>query len=73
MLTVYHSTTSPSCTILVGDDRGNFQGSWTTTAGATSTTVDLQGVNITFVGVSCSSLTKRASFKLDAVQVIPPP
>lgn len=68
-LTVYHSTTSPSCNIFIGDAQGNVVVAGTTTAGATSTTVDLQGVNIMFVGVQCSGLTKKALFQLDAVKV----
>ncbi len=71
-LTVYHSTTSPSCTIAFGNADGSYWWGGTTTAGTAFTTIDLPDTNISFVGVSCSALAKKASFQLDAVQVTSP-
>lgn len=71
-VTIYHSTTSPSCTIVAsnGQDVGGPLG--VTTAGTTSTTVDLPASYETVsVGVMCSNLAKKTSFQLDAVLATP--
>jgi len=70
-LTVYHSATSPSCGVAVANAQGVFQPVGYTTAGALYSTFSSLPAGTEYVAVSCSTLAKKTSFQLDAVQVQP--
>lgn len=70
-LTIYHSTTSPSCEVqAINLNSQSVLGGGYTIAGADHTSFIVMG-DIEFVGVICPSFKKTTGFQLDAVYVGP--